>query len=106
MNATAGTIDLACTVRTATDVSIQEYAFPDWEVTVDDRAEQMVPDPFLRVTVPAGTHHIAFRYRPWLVLSAAILAVGAWGVTVVVTALLMRRARQSSTAQTIASDTA
>lgn len=96
VNATAGTIDLACTVRTATDVSIQEYAFPDWVVTVDDRAAPLVPDPFLRVTIPAGTHHVVFRYRPWLVISAAILAVGAWGVTIVVTALLLRRARQSS----------
>ena len=96
VNATAGTIDLACTVRTATDVSIQEYAFPDWVVTVDDRAALLVRDPFLRVTIPAGTHHVVFRYRPWLVISAAILAVGAWGVTIVVTALLLRRARQSS----------
>ena len=106
VNATAGTIRLACTARTATDVSVQEYAFPDWVVTVDDRAAPLVPDPFLRVTVPAGTHQVVFRYRPWLVMSAAILAVGAWGVTIVVTALLMRRARQSSTAQTTAFDTA
>lgn len=106
VNATAGMIDLACTVRTETDVSIQEYAFPDWVVTVDDRATQLVPDPFLRVTVPAGTHQVEFRYRPWFVMSAAILAVSAWGVTIVVTALLMRRARHSSTAQTTARDTA
>lgn len=94
--ATAGTVDLVCTVRTATDVLVQEYAFPDWEVSVDNRRASVVPDAFLRVTIPAGTHRVEFRYRPWLVISATIVAVGVWVVTIVCTALLMRRARQLS----------
>ena len=94
--ATAGTVDLVCTVRAATDVWVQEYAFPDWEVSVDNRRASLVPDAFLRVTIPAGTHRAEFRYRPWLVISAAMVAVGAWVVTIVGTAHLMRRARQLS----------
>jgi hypothetical protein len=95
VNATAGTIDLACTVRTATDVTIQEYAFPDWEVTVDNRVAPLVPGPFLRVSIPEGTHRVAFHYRPWYVICAAVLSIVGWVVSMARVLLLLQRSRNA-----------
>jgi hypothetical protein len=74
----AGSIDLVCDVPSPQQLIVQEYAFPDWTVTIDHTPATLQNGDFLTVLVPAGVHTITFRYRPWLVIGATGIAVLAW----------------------------
>jgi hypothetical protein len=64
------------TKRRAAVLLSQSY-HPRWHVTVDgrERPTEMVAPSLVAVTVPAGTHHVEFRYEPYPATSYAILAL-------------------------------
>jgi len=79
---------LRATARFATPgaVVVKANWSPRWEATVDGRpvAVAAVAPTWLAIPVPAGTHHVVLRYRPWpwtpplLVLALSAVGVGVW----------------------------
>jgi hypothetical protein len=84
--ALGGNIDVNCQTTEAGTLTVQENMWPGWTARLASgtplalEAEQR-----LTVSLPAGTNHIVFRYRPWdvtiglfLTLLGIVVAVRLW----------------------------
>jgi hypothetical protein len=82
VSAEPGKIDISCDLPSAGILVIPENIYPGWTVTVDgEEAELLAADGFmLAVSLPAGSHNVAFRYAPtkfglWAMFSAVGLLI-------------------------------
>ena len=76
-SANGGNIDIDCQTDTSGQLVVMENLWSGWSVRRDGVAAPLGPGPWLTTKAPAGTHHYAFRYRPWDVpLGVAISLLG------------------------------
>ncbi len=72
-----GNIDVVCAVPQAGLLTVKENSWTGWHVAIDGRPATLRPGRWLAVDLPAGSHTITFRYRPWDVpVGLALLLVG------------------------------
>ncbi len=90
-------VEVTATTSVPAYLVLTDSFHPDWKVTVNG-----TPAPLLRanqifraVALPAGTHHVVFRYRPAALLWGAALTLA----TAIAIALLVRRERASGRAE-------
>ncbi len=75
----AGTIDLTCTADTAAYAVVSSAARDGWVADIDGTPTRWVTADVMRraVALPAGTHHVHWRYfPPGLALGLAFAALG------------------------------
>src|SRR5262249_9017187 len=77
--------ELTATLESAGLVVLADVAYPGWELTIDGK-----PAPIYRVNrlmrgaaVPAGTHHLIFRYAPMSLAAGRLISVIGLGALVV-----------------------
>ena len=63
--AIGGDIDVTCTSREPGRLIVQENMWTGWYARRDGASVPLHGGTVLSVDAPAGTHHYAFRYRPW-----------------------------------------
>jgi hypothetical protein len=78
-----GNIDVTCSASEGGTLTVKENSWSGWRASVDGRSVPLGPGRWLAVELPAGSHTIVFRYRPWdvplgLVLGLAGLALAAY----------------------------
>src|SRR5581483_7584493 len=72
-----GDIDVGCAAPQAGLLTVKENSWTGWHVAIDGRPATLKPGRWLAVDLPAGSHTITFRYRPWDVpLGLALLMAG------------------------------
>ena len=89
-------VELQASMQTDGLVVLSDTFYPGWDATVDDRPVPIVrANYFARgVFVPAGEHHIVFRYRPASFrIGAAVSAVTGIGLLAALIVAAMRRGR-------------
>jgi hypothetical protein len=82
---TGGTIDVTCDAPQLGTLVVKENSWSGWSAKIDRQAAPLQPGQWLSVPLPAGSHTVQFRYRPWDVLLGIVfgvcgvaLAVFAW----------------------------
>ncbi len=81
-----GDIDVQCDLPQAGTLTVRENMWSGWQATIDGQAVELQPrTDWLTMDVPAGTHTIQLRYRPWdaavgagLCLFGMVLALVIW----------------------------
>jgi hypothetical protein len=63
--AMGGNIDVTCTSHKPGRLIVQENMWTGWYARRDGTSVPLHEGTVLSVDAPAGTHHYAFRYRPW-----------------------------------------
>lgn len=60
-----GDLDVRCDAPRAGVLTVKENRWSGWRAYVDGRPAALRDDRWLAVDLPAGSHTVAFRYRPW-----------------------------------------
>lgn len=60
-----GDVDVRCDAPRAGVLTVKENSWSGWRAYVDGRPAALRDDRWLAVDLPAGSHTVAFRYRPW-----------------------------------------
>ena len=89
---TGGDIDVWCTAPSAGALRIYENNLGSWQAWVDDVPTEVISvNKFVAVTLPAGKHHISFRYRPWYTILGLAISWGTWFVLIVYACIAVGR---------------
>jgi hypothetical protein len=73
--ARGGNIDVTCDAPVAGTLAVRENSWTGWQARVDGKPTELRSGRWLAVEVPAGSHEVAFRYRPWDVAIGIVFAV-------------------------------
>ncbi len=79
-SAVGGFIDVICNLEEPGMLEVKENLWQGWYVWVDDTQADLVPGRWLAVNLPAGKHHVRFRYYPadiWVGLVTSLIGL-AW----------------------------
>ena len=60
-----GDLSVACSTDQVGRLVVQENSWTGWVASLDQSAVPLLPDRWLSVEAPAGTHEYRFRYLPW-----------------------------------------
>jgi hypothetical protein len=71
-----GDIDVVCDAPSDGILVVKENSWSGWRAKVDDRPTGLKSGQWLSVDLPAGSHVVRFRYRPWDVLLGVALSLG------------------------------
>jgi hypothetical protein len=87
----AGFTELVVTTQTPGVLTLSEWDLPGWQVLVDGQPAQALTTnyAFQGIWLPAGTHTVIWRYRPWQVPLGIAISV----LVVLGTAVLLRQPR-------------
>lgn len=101
--AVAGIVDVTCNAPQNGILVVQEHDMPDWTATINEQSVQpSVGLGWLTFDLPAGTHVIQLRYRPWYVMPSLFLSVLGWSLSLGgIVWLLLKKAHRVSTMGTL-----
>jgi hypothetical protein len=74
-----GDVDVHCAAPSTGVLTVKENAWSGWQARVDGRPAPLLAGPWLAVELPAGSHTVGFRYRPWDVPLGLVLATAGVG---------------------------
>ncbi|MBC8163747.1 MAG: hypothetical protein H7Z42_21270 [Roseiflexaceae bacterium] len=72
-----GNIDIRCTIPVDGELVVLENSWTGWQAEIDGQPVSLQDGQWLRVSLPAGEHHVVFRYWPWDgLLGVSLSAIG------------------------------
>ena len=80
--ALGGNIDVTCVTTEPGRLIVREHWWSGWGGALDGQRLTLTPGAWLSADLPAGTHSISFRYRPWDVAVGFLLTLLGLGLAV------------------------